>query len=73
MVLRYSIQRPHVHGNGPVGFDHPFPDGGQNDLAIGTDEVVMAFLYAWPDNFHIQEGLLDEVFHTLNRSVSGHD
>lgn len=56
---------PHVHGDGPVGLNHGFPDLREDDLAIGTDEIVVAFVDVRADDIDVKEGLLDELFHTL--------
>ena len=61
---------PHVHGNVPVGLDYNLPYLWKNDLAIRSDEVVMAVVNVRPDDVHVQEGLLDELLHSLNREVS---
>lgn len=68
--LRSSVHRPHVHRDGPVGFDDFVPDLGQNDFAIGTKEVVVPSLYMRPNDVDMQEGLFDEFFHALETCQS---
>lgn len=56
---------PHVHGDGPVGLDHSLPDLREDDLAVGTNEIVVTFVDMGADHVDVEEGLLDEFFHTL--------
>lgn len=56
---------PHVHSDGPVRLDHCLPDLWQDDLAIGSYEVVVAFVHVGADDIDVEEGLLDEFFHAL--------
>lgn len=48
-----------MHGNAPARSDHEFPDLGQDDLAIGTDEVVVSFVDVWAYDVDVEEGLFD--------------
>jgi len=57
--------RPHVHCNGPVWLDHCLPDLGKDDFAVWADEVIVAFMDMRADHVDVEEGLLDELFHTL--------
>lgn len=72
MAERGLIHGPHVHGDGPVGFDDLFPNARKDDLAIRTDQIVVAFLNVRADNVDMEEGLFDQFFHTL-RTVSESD
>jgi hypothetical protein len=54
-----------VHGDGPVGLNHGFPNLGQDDLAIRSDEVVVAFMHMRTNHIDMQESLFDQFFHTL--------
>lgn len=56
---------PHVHSDGPIGLDHGLPDLRQDDLAIGSDEIVVALVDVGPNDVDVEEGLLDEFFHAL--------
>ena len=56
---------PHVHCDGPVGLNHSLPDLREDDLAVGTDEIVVTFMDMGADHVDMEEGLLDEFFHTL--------
>lgn len=56
---------PHVHCDGPVGLNHCLPDLGQDDFAIGPDEVVVAFVDVGADYVDVEEGLFDQFFHAL--------
>jgi hypothetical protein len=56
---------PHVHGDGPVGLDHGFPNLREDNFAVGSDEVVVAFVHMRANDVNVEEGLLDELFHAL--------
>jgi hypothetical protein len=60
---------PHVHGDGPVGLDHGLPDLWEDDFAVGSDKVVVAFVDVRANDVDVEEGLLDELFHALRMSV----
>ena len=54
-----------MHGDGPVRLNHGFPNLGQDDLAIRSDEVVVAFMNMRTNHIDMQESLFDQFFHTL--------
>ena len=56
---------PHVHCDGPVGLDHGLPDLGEDDFAVGADEIVVPFVDVRANNVDVEEGLLNEFFHAL--------
>lgn len=58
---------PHMHSNGPVWLDHGFPDLGEDDLAVRSDEVVVAFMNVRANHIDMQKSLLDEFFHALTK------
>jgi len=62
---RWFGHRPHVHGDGPVGLDHCLPDLRQDDLTIGTHEVVVALMDMRANDIDVKESLFDELLHTL--------
>jgi hypothetical protein len=56
---------PHMHRDGPVRLDHSLPDLREDDLTVGTDKIVVTFVDMGTDHVDVEEGLLDEFFHTL--------
>jgi len=65
--LRFWLRHwPHVHRNRPIRFDHGLPYLWENNLSIGTDQIVMTLLYMWTNDINMQESLLDKLFHTLD-------
>jgi hypothetical protein len=32
---------PHVHGDRPVRFNGRFPDSGENNLPVGSDQIIV--------------------------------
>jgi hypothetical protein len=52
-------------GDGPVGLDHGLPHLREDDLAVWSNKIVVAFVYVWADDINVEEGLLDELFHAL--------
>lgn len=66
---RHPLHGPHVHRDGPVGLHHLLPDRGEDDLAVGGDQVVVALLHLRTDNLDVQKGLLDELLHTLSTTT----
>lgn len=67
IMERKFVQWPHLHGDGPVRLNHIFPDAREDHLAVGADQVVVARLNVWAKHLHIDEGLLNELFHTLGK------
>lgn len=59
------VDWPHSHGDAPVWLNHPFPNRGQYDLAIGADQIIMTLLHMRAQHIYLQEGLLDKVLHSL--------
>lgn len=57
--------RPHVHSDRPIWFNHSLPYLRKNDLSIRTYQVIVSFSYMTPDHFNMHEGLLDQFFHAL--------
>jgi hypothetical protein len=47
--------------------DHGFPDLGEDDLAVRSDEVVVAFMNVRANHIDMQKSLLDEFFHALTK------
>jgi hypothetical protein len=39
--FRRLWHRPHVHGDRPVGFDCCFPNSGEDDLPIWSDQIIV--------------------------------
>ena len=64
------VHGPHVHGDGPVGLHNLLPDGGEDDLAVRADQIVVALLDMRTNDFDVEEGLLDELLHALHEVVS---
>lgn len=56
---------PHLHFDHCVWLYHCFPDLGEDDFAIGADQVVVPFVDVLADDVDVEEGLLDECFHAL--------
>ena len=61
------VHWPHNHGNGPIWLDDLIPDLRQYDLLIWAKQIVMTCLHMWSYHVDVQEGLLDQFFHTLFR------
>lgn len=59
------VERPHLHRDGPVGLDHLLPHCRENDLAVGSDQVVVALLDIGPNDVDALEGFLDQLLHAL--------
>lgn len=57
--------RPHVHCDFPVWSDHGFPELREDDRAVRTHEVVVAFLNVRSDHINVQEALFDQALHSL--------
>jgi hypothetical protein len=72
MLRRYPIpgagliDGPHDHGDLPIRLDHFVPNLREDDLAIGPDEIKVTKLHFWADDVDVNEGLLDQLFHTLS-------
>lgn len=64
------VRRPHAHADLPTRLDRLLPHHGEDDLAVGPYQVVVAFLNMRADNLDVRKGLLDEIFHTLGLGVS---
>lgn len=62
---RVLVRWPHAHVDLPARLDRLLPDHGQNYLAVGSHQVVVAFLNMRANNFDVRKGLLDEIFHAL--------
>lgn len=60
------LHGPHVHGHAPIRLDDLLPDGREDDLAVRSDQVVVAGLNVRADHVHVHERLLDELFYTLD-------
>ena len=56
-----------MHYDAPAGFDHAVPDLGEDDFAVGEDEVVVALVDVGAYYVDVEEGLFDEGFHALVR------
>lgn len=56
---RWFGHRPHVHRDGPVGLNHGLPDLGEDDLAVRSYKVVVAFVDVWADHINVEKRLLD--------------
>lgn len=56
-----------MHGDSPVGLNHSFPDLREDDLAVRSDEIVVAFVNMRTDHVNMEESLLDEFFHALDQ------
>ena len=56
-LFRGLWHRPHVHGDRPIWFDRGFPNSGQNDLPIWSDQIVVTFCNMRTETFDMQEGL----------------
>src|ERR1041385_3358145 len=70
---RGFVHGPHGHGDLPIGLHDLLPDRGQDDLAVGSGQIVMTLLHMGAKDIHLEEGLLDELFHALSkRLVSRH-
>lgn len=64
------VRRPHAHADLPTRLDCLLPHHGEDDLAVGPYQVVVAFLNMRADNLDVRKGLLDEIFHALGEGVS---
>lgn len=67
---RVLLRRPHAHADLPTRLDRLLPHHGEDDLAVGPYQVVVAFLNMRADNLDVRKGLLDEIFHALGKGVS---
>lgn len=67
---RVLVRRPHAHADLPTRLDRLLPHHGEDDLAVGPYQVVVAFLNMRADNLDVRKGLFDEIFHTLGKGVS---
>lgn len=65
VAQRGLVHRPHVHCDVPIGLDDPFPNGREDDLPVGANEVIVTLLDVGPDRIDVEECLLDEIFHSL--------
>ena len=64
------VHGPHVHSDGPVRLHNLLPDGGEDDLAVRADQIVVTLLDVRANDFDVEEGLLDELLHALHEVVS---
>jgi hypothetical protein len=59
-----------VHGNSPIWLDHGLINLWENNLAVWADEIVMTLVHVLADDIDMEEGLLDQCFHSLVINVS---
>jgi hypothetical protein len=62
---RCFFHGPHLHRNAPAGLDDLVPYRREDDFAIGSDEIVVAFLDVGANDVDGDEGVFNERFHDL--------
>lgn len=48
-----------MHRNGPIGLYHRFVHLWKDNLAIGANKIIVAFVDVSADNIHVKERLLN--------------
>jgi hypothetical protein len=70
MTLWRLRHRPHMHRDCPVRLDHRLVHLREDDFAVRSDQVVVAFVDVLADYINMKESLVDKCFHALYLVVS---